>query len=59
MVEWLVQCVTGEAGRPASIRAERFATKREALAFIRQTPHSFISRSAPHTYTIYPKSKGK
>ena len=56
MVEWIVQCAT-VAGK--GLKIERFATKREALAFIRATPISAISKVAPQTYTIYVKPKGK
>lgn len=52
---WVVNVVTGAAGKQASIRAHKFELKREALGFIRATPHSFIRRIG-HTYTIYPKA---
>ena len=54
---WTVQVVTG-ADKRASIRANRFETKRLALEFIRKTPHSFIGRLG-QTYTIYAKAGGK
>lgn len=56
-MSFTVQVVTGEPGRPAAIRPLQFDTKRQALAFIRQTPHTFIRRNG-NVYTIYPK-KGK
>lgn len=56
MITWTVQLVRGEPGKAAAITVERFATKREALAFIRATPHSFIRRIG-QTYTIYPKAR--
>lgn len=53
---WVVQVVTGAQGKQASVRSHQFELKREALAFIRANPHSFIGRRG-HTYTIYPKAK--
>lgn len=53
---WTVQLVRGEPGKPAAITTQEFPTKREALAFLRTTPYSFIRRQG-RTYTIYPKVK--
>lgn len=57
-ITWTVQVARAKDMKSrAAVTSERFATKREALAYIGALRVAHVRKVAPQTYTVYEKSR--